>query len=149
MAVVTKQGNKLVVSVYPKCITGLVLLFLLAFWWFALTTTQSLETKDYILFSLVALVVIAIQKKKVTTLDKLSGRGCLSVKYIIGKSESCFQLDDIQDIMMVYGKGRYARGGAIYIQLKDQNLAIVDSDICLGNEKRNIGLVEEISTWLR
>jgi hypothetical protein len=91
---------------------------------------------------------MAIQKKKVLTLDKQTDQAILAVKSVLGTKESSFSLQDIQSVEMVYGRGQYARGGAIYLVFNDQREAVVDSDICFGNVKRNIRAKEEISKWL-
>ena len=125
-----KTSQFLVVSSFPKCIFGLCVLFLMVLWW-------------AVLFGMI------IQKKKVLTLDKQTNRAMLVVKSILGTKENSFSLKDIKSVEMVYGgKGQYAREGSIYMMVNDQRHAIVDSDICFGNVKRNIGVKEEISQWL-
>ena len=89
-----------------------------------------------------------IQKQKILSLDKQTGQAKLAIKSVLGTKESSFSLQDIQSVEMVYGRGQYARGGAIYLVFNDQREAVVDSDICFGNVKRNIRVKEEISQWL-
>ena len=151
MAVTLKKSSTLlVVTSFPKCIFGLCVLFLLVFWWAALflEQEQELEVVDYVGFTSVCLIGMIIQKKKVLSLDKQTGQAILAVKSVLGTKESSFSLKSIESIEMVYGRGQYARGGAIYLVVGDQRNAIVDSDICFGNVKRNIRVKEEISQWL-
>ena len=145
-----KDSHTLVVTSFPKCVFGLALLFLLGLWLAILFVgqEQELEIIDYIIFNSVCLIGMAIQKKKVLTLDKQTEQAILAVKSVLGTKESSFSLQDIQSVEMVYGRGQYARGGAIYLVFNDQREAVVDSDICFGNVKRNIRVKEEISQWL-
>jgi hypothetical protein len=145
-----KDSHTLVVTSFPKCVFGVAFLFLLVLLWAALFVEQEqeLEIVDYLIFSSVCLVVMAIQKYKVLSLDKQTNQAILVVKSVLGTKESRFSLKDIQSVEMVYGRGQYARGGAIYLVFNDQRSAIVDSDICFGNVKRNIRVKEEISQWL-
>jgi hypothetical protein len=145
-----KNSKSLVVTSFPKCVFGLCVLFLLVLWWAVLFLEheQELEAIDYIIFNSVCLIGMVIQKKKILSLDKQTNRAVLVVKSILGTKESSFFLKDIKSIEMVYGRGQYARGGAIYLIVNDQKEAIVDSDICFGNVKRNIQVKDEISQWL-
>ena len=145
-----KSTGLLVVTSFPKCILGLCILFLLVFWWAALFLEQEeeLEAIDYIGFTSICLIGMIIQKKKVLSLDKQTGQAMLAVKSIVGTKETRFSLEDIQSVEMIYGRGQYARGGAIYLVFNDHKDMIVDSDICFGNVKRNIRVKEEISQWL-
>ncbi len=149
MAVKLRKDSKtLVVTSFPKCVFGLGVLFLLIFWSAALFSEQDLKVVDYLIFTSICLVVMAIQKHKVLSLDKQTNRALLVVKSILGTKENSFSLADIKSVEMVYGRGQYARGGAIYLVVNDQRQAIVDSDICFGNVERNIRVKEEISQWL-
>ena len=152
MAVKLKKTSQLlVVSSFPKCIFGLCVLFLMVLWWAVLFLEheQEFEIIDYMIFNSICLLGMIIQKKKVLTLDKQTNRAMLVVKSILGTKENSFSLKDIKSVEMVYGgKGQYAREGSIYMMVNDQRHAIVDSDICFGNVKRNIGVKEEISQWL-
>ena len=145
-----KSSNLLVVTSFPKCIFGLCVLFWMVIWWAVLFSEQERELKiiDYVIFNSVCLIGMVIQKKKILSLDKQSNRALLVVKSVLGTKESSFFLKDIKSIEMVYGRGQYARGGAIYLVVNDQKEAIVDSDICFGNVKRNIQVKDEISQWL-
>jgi hypothetical protein len=145
-----KSTGLLILTSFPKCILGLCILFLLVFWWAALFLEQEeeLEVIDYIGFTSICLIGMIIQKQKTLSLDKQTGQAKLVIKSVLGTKESSFSLQDIQSVEMVYGRGQYARGGAIYLVFNDQREAVVDSDICFGNVKRNIRVKEEISQWL-
>lgn len=149
MAVKLQKNSKcLEVKSFPKCVFALCILFLLVFWVGASFSSQELKVVDYIIFSSVCLIGMVIQKQKTLLLDKQTNQATLVVKSVLGTKESHFSLQDIQSVEMVYGRGQYARGGAIYLVINDQRDAIVDSDICFGNVKRNIRVKEEISQWL-
>ena len=93
--------------------------------------------------------MICIQKHRLTTLNKSTGFGEIVTTTVLGSKTFSFKLADVQDVMMVYGRGQYAKGSAIGVELGSQQpIIIADSDICFGNRKRNISLQEEIMQWL-
>ncbi|MDP2560627.1 hypothetical protein [Psychrobium sp. 1_MG-2023] len=147
---IEKDTTQFMVSSFPKCVFGLCVLFLLIFWSAVLLVEQAKQLKavDYFIFSSICLIGMIIQKHKKLSLNKQNNQAILVVKSILGTKEQRFSLTDIESVEMVYGRGQYARGGAIYLVIDGQKQAIVDSDICFGNVERNIRVKEEISQWL-
>ncbi|WP_016957426.1 hypothetical protein ACMZOO_12885 [Catenovulum sp. SX2] len=147
--ILQQDSDRLVVSAFPKCISLLVFGFLSLFWLAAVFGDKDLKLEDYLIFNGVCLVVLAIQRSRKTMFDKHNKTVVLHTRFLWIKSEDWFSLKDVRGVEMVYGKGgRYARGGAVYLLVKDQRKAIVDSDICFGNVKRNIGIKQQIAEWL-
>ncbi|MER2491615.1 hypothetical protein [Catenovulum sediminis] len=145
-----KDSEKIVVTAFPKCIACIALAFLIVFWIAAVAGEKQLKMQDYLIFNGVCLVVIAIQRRRKLVVDKHSKSAVLYTHFLWVKSEDWFSLKDIKSVDMVYGRGgRYARGGAVYLNVKDKQKAIIDSDICFGNAKRNIRLRDEIADWLK
>lgn len=51
---------------------------------------------------------------------------------------------------MVYGRGGgNAKGGSVYLTINDQEIPIVDSDICSKNVNKNIQAQETISDFIK
>ncbi|KMT65208.1 hypothetical protein [Catenovulum maritimum] len=145
-----QSDDKLVISAFPKCIALVVAAFLVAFWLAAATKEESLKLADYLIFNGVCLVVLAIQRSRKVIFDKRSHSVVIHNRFLWMKSEDWFALKDVSQVEMVYGKGgRYAKGGAVYLHVKDKQKAIVDSDICFGNVQRNIRIKNEIAEWLK
>lgn len=149
MAKITEQSsNVLVIRSFPKCIFGLCIVFLLLMFFASMFSEVEAEFKDYAIFIGVCLIFMAIQKLKITRLDKRKNEGEIVSKGIFGSSTQQFRLSDIENVSMVYGNGQYARGGAISLQIQAGLTTIVNSDICFGNRERNIRLTEEITQWI-
>ncbi|EWH10085.1 hypothetical protein DS2_09842 [Catenovulum agarivorans DS-2] len=147
--ILQKNSERLVVTAFPKCISLIAIAFLLLFWGAALFGDKDLKVEDYVIFNGVCLVVLAIQRSRKTIFDKHNKTVVLHSRFLWIKSENWFSLKDVRGVEMVYGKGgRYARGGAVYLLVKDQRKAIVDSDICFGNAERNVGIKQQIAEWL-
>ncbi len=149
MAKVIKKDDKtLMLKSYPKCLVGLVCVFIAIFWYAVLTTDETVTIDFYLIFNGVALVVLGIQRYKVSRFDKKTKTVCLISKSIIGKQEQWFKLADVESVEMNYGRGQFARGGSVNLVINNKLIRIVDSDICLGNRERNIRLKDEVAEWL-
>jgi hypothetical protein len=149
MAKITNKSERvLVVKAFPKCIFGLALSLLLVLIIVSSQPNQVAGWQDYSIFALVCLVFMAIQKQRITSFDKGLGIVNWRTVSVFGAKELEFRISAVESVEMEYGKGQYARGGAVYLQVKADKYAIADSDICIGNRKRNIGIKEEIVQWL-
>ena len=146
--IIEKSPQKLILKAYPKCIVGLCLGFLALLGLASVLQNLNAEFKDYAIFIGVALVIISIQKHRLTTFDKSTGYGEIIATTILGQKTFKFKLADVQEVMMFYGRGQYARGGTIGLEVNYQQQIISNSDICFGNRERNIRLTEEIVQWL-
>jgi hypothetical protein len=146
--IIEKSPKVLVMKAYPKCMLGLCIMFLLVLVFAAMLSLTDAEFKDYAIFIGVCAVFIAIQKHKVTRFDKNKNEGEIVTTTVLGSKKQQFKLTEVKNVQMVYGKGQYARGGAISLELKTNCPIIADSDICFGNRERNIRLTEEIIQWL-
>ncbi|WAJ70158.1 hypothetical protein [Catenovulum adriaticum] len=146
--VVKKDDQQLILTSYPKCIVGVVFIFLAIFWGAALTSEQAIAIDFYLIFNGVALVVLAVQKHKLSRFDKKSKMVCLISKSILGKKEQWYPLVDIDAVDMNYGRGQFAKGGSVNLVINSKLINIIDSDICVGNRERNIRLKDEVANWL-
>lgn len=149
MARISQQSDRiLVVKAFPKCIFTLALFLLLIVVVTSVKPDQISGWQDYVIFALVCLIFMAIQKQRITRFDKGLGKVSWRSVSILGVKELEFRLNAVENVEMVYGRGQFARGGAIYLHVSKDKYAIADSDICIGNRKRNIGIQEEIAQWL-
>lgn len=146
--IVQKSDRLLVIKAFPKCIFGLPLMLLIILVIVSFKPSQTSGWQDYAIFALVCLVFMFIQKQRITSFDKGLGIVTWRSVSVFGVKELEFKLNAIKSVEMVYGKGQYARGGAIYLHVGADRYALADSDICIGNRKRNIGITEEIVQWL-
>lgn len=147
--IVKKDDQSLVVKAYPKCIVGLLSIFLAMFWYSALATEKVITTESYLICHAVILIVFAIQKYQICCFDKHTKTVCVISKSIIGKQEQWFSLIDVDSVEMSYGHGgQYARGSCVALVINNKPVSFIDSDICLGNRQRNIRLKDEVARWL-
>lgn len=146
--IVKKDSKQLILASYPKCILGVVVIFLAIFWGAVLTSEQVITIDFYLIFNGVAFVVLAVQKHKLSRFDKHSKMVCVISKSIVGKKEQWYPLVDIDAVEMNYGRGQFAKGGSVNLVINNKLINIIDSDICVGNRERNIKLKDEVASWL-
>ncbi len=117
----------------------LLVLFLLTLALSSALIENDFKIFDYVLFVTIILIGIAIQKRKTLILNKELNTGLFVSQTIVGKTETRFTLNNIKSVEMVLARGKYAKGGSIYMQLRgqDQHLVITDSDITGNSEKLN------------
>lgn len=146
--VITKTNNILEVKSFSKCMFMLALMALVNYIVFIVAKNVDQKWSDYAIVFFVCGVFMVIQKQRLTIFDKKKNVVvCRSVS-VFKTKEKEFSFDEIKNVRMVYGSGDYARGGAIIMELSDDQHTMADSDICFGNRKRNERLAQEVNYWL-
>jgi hypothetical protein len=146
----THTDNVLTLVSFPKYLVMLLMMFMFVLFAASAFSENDFRFVDYVLFCSVIIIGIVIQKRKTLTLDKASNSGVLAVQTIVNTTETHFLLSDIINVEMTYGRGQYARGGAIcmHVQNMEQPLVVADSDVAGNSEKNNKSATNKILNWL-